>query len=101
MFVMAKFSCMLLQGIGWRNYLQCSSPMSISVSLSKGVGEGNETFFIRVWKPLLSRHVLKTLDGMFERESPRKTIFASGELELFEKGVDFFPVHSIWSGRLF
>ena len=27
------------------------------------VGEENETFFIRVWKPLPSRRVLKTLRG--------------------------------------
>ena len=27
------------------------------------VGEKNETFFIREWKPLTSRHVLKTLRG--------------------------------------
>ena len=33
------------------------------------VGEDNETFFIRVWKPLTSGHVLKTL-----RESPKRTI---------------------------
>ena len=29
--------------------------------ISWGVGEVNETFFIRVWKPLPSRCVLKTL----------------------------------------
>ena len=27
------------------------------------IGEGNEAFFIRMWKPLPSRHVLKTLRG--------------------------------------
>ena len=27
------------------------------------IGEDNETFFIRVWKPFPSRHVLKTLRG--------------------------------------
>ena len=39
-------------------------------------GEENEVFIIRVWKPLPSRRVLKTL-----RESPKTTISASGRLE--------------------
>ena len=39
------------------------------------VGEENETLFIRVWKPLPSRHVLKTL-----RESSKRTISASDGL---------------------
>ena len=30
---------------------------------SMSVGEGNKTFLIRVWKPLSSKHVLKTLSG--------------------------------------
>ena len=37
------------------------------------VAEENEAFFIRAWKPLLSRHVLKTLRG-----NPKKTISVSG-----------------------
>ena len=39
------------------------------------VGEENEAFFVRVWKPLPSRRVLKTL-----RESPKRTISASSGL---------------------
>ena len=41
--------------------------------------EENKTFFIRVWKPLTSRRILKTLRG-----SPKRTISASGELELLQ-----------------
>ena len=37
--------------------------------------EKNEEFFIRTWKPLPSRCILKTL-----RESPKKTVFASDRL---------------------
>ena len=33
------------------------------------VGEGNETFFIRVWKPHPSRRVLKTLRGSLKGKS--------------------------------
>ena len=43
------------------------------------VGVGNKTFFIRVWRPLPNKCVLKTL-----RESPKKTIFASGGLGLLQ-----------------
>jgi len=41
--------------------------------------EENRVFFIRGWKPLPSRHVLKTLnlEGKPERESPKRTISAS------------------------
>ena len=39
------------------------------------VEEENETFFIRVWIPLLSRRVLKTLKG-----SPKRTISANDGL---------------------
>ena len=46
------------------------------------VGEKNETFFIRVWKPLPIRRVLKTLRGKPERESPKRIIFASDGLKL-------------------
>ena len=40
------------------------------------VVEENETFFIRVWKPLPSKHVLKTL-----KASPKRTISASSGFE--------------------
>ena len=43
------------------------------------VEEENETFFIRVWKPLPSRRVLKTW-----RESPNRTISTSGGLGLLQ-----------------
>ena len=36
--------------------------------------------FIRLWKPLPSKRVFKTL-----RESPKRTIFVSGRLELLQK----------------
>ena len=42
-------------------------------------GERNTLIFIRVWKPLPSRCVLKTLRG-----SPKRTIFASGRLGLLQ-----------------
>ena len=42
------------------------------------VGEENETLFIRVWKPLPSRRVLKNLEGKPERKSPKRKISASG-----------------------
>ena len=35
------------------------------------VGEGNETFFIRVWEPLPSRRVLKTLRWSPKRKAQR------------------------------
>ena len=38
---------------------------------STSVGEGSKTFFIRVWKPLPSRHVLKTLSGSSKGEAQR------------------------------
>ena len=43
------------------------------------VGEENETLFIRVWKPLPSRHVLKNVERKLEREIPKIVISASGE----------------------
>ena len=36
------------------------------------VGEGNETFFIRVWKLLPSRRVLKTLSGSSKGKAQRR-----------------------------
>ena len=44
------------------------------------VGEGNETFFIRMWKLLHSKCVLKNLRKP-KRENSKKTISASGGLE--------------------
>ena len=41
--------------------------------------EGNEIFFIKMWKPHSSRPVLKTLRGSL-RESPKKTISTRGGL---------------------
>ena len=43
------------------------------------VGEENEAFFIRVWKPLPSIRVLKTLRG-----NPKRIISASGVLGLIQ-----------------
>ena len=43
------------------------------------VGERNEAFFTRVWKPLPNRRVLKTL-----RENPKRTMSASRGLELLQ-----------------
>ena len=68
------------------------------------VGEENETFFIRVWKPLPSRHVLKT-EGKLERESPKRTISASGELgQLTPTDMVFkliFIVSLYWAASMF
>ena len=44
------------------------------------VGRRTKTPFIRAWKPLPSRRVLKTLRGSPKGESPKRTIFASGGL---------------------
>ena len=41
------------------------------------VGEENEALFIRVWKPLPSRHIWKPW-GKPKRKSPKRTISASG-----------------------
>ena len=38
---------------------------------------GNEALLIRVWKPLPNIRVFKNLKGKHERESPKKTAFAS------------------------
>ena len=38
------------------------------------VGEGNETFLIRVWKPLLSRRVLKLQGEVQKRKSKEDSI---------------------------
>ena len=35
----------------------------VDCEIPTSVGKENEAFFIRVWKPLLSRRVLKTLRG--------------------------------------
>ena len=43
------------------------------------VGDRNKTFFIRALKSLRNGHVLKFLRG-----SSKRTIFASGELELLQ-----------------
>ena len=44
------------------------------------VGEENEAFFIRVWKPLPSRRNLKTFEEKPETENAKRTIFVSGGL---------------------
>ena len=44
------------------------------------VGEGNETLFIRVWKPISRRRVLKNFERKPEKESSKRTIFARSEL---------------------
>ena len=44
----------------------------------------NGTFFIRVWKPLPSKCILKNLEGKSERESPKRTISTSGGLGLLQ-----------------
>ena len=47
------------------------------------VEEENETLFIRVWKPFLSKRVLK-FEGNSERKSPKKTISPSSRLLLLQ-----------------
>ena len=49
------------------------------------IEEGNETFFIRVWKPLLAA-CFKNLAGKPDRESLKRTISASGGLESLQEG---------------
>ena len=49
------------------------------------VGEGNEVFLIRVWKPLPSRRILKTVSLTTVHNGPKQTISASGELGLLQK----------------
>ena len=46
------------------------------------VGEENETFFIRVWKPLTNRHVLKTLRRSLQGK--KMTLSTSGGLEILQ-----------------
>ena len=50
---------------------------------STSVREETETFLIRVWKPLPSRHILKTLRGSLKK-SPNRTISASSGLGLLQ-----------------
>ena len=49
------------------------SPKENGLQDLTSVGEQNKTFFIRVWKSLSSRHVLKTL-----RRSPKGKALAVG-----------------------
>ena len=48
------------------------------------VGEGNETFLIRVWKPLPRIRVLKTMRLTTICNGPKQSIFASSGLELLQ-----------------
>ena len=48
--------------------------------------EGEQTTIYRVWKPSPSRRVLKSLEGKPERESPKRTISASGESGALNRG---------------
>ena len=47
------------------------------------VGEGNEVFFIRVWKPLPTT-CFKNLEEKPERKSTKRTISTSGGLGLVQ-----------------
>ena len=49
---------------------------------SPSVGEGNETFLIRVWKPLPNTRVLKTMKLTTIRSGPKQTISVSGGFRL-------------------
>ena len=60
------------------------------------VGEGNETFFIRVWKPLPNRHVLN-LEGKPERKSRKMTISTDTRFSGYIP-VDQNMVHNIFKG---
>ena len=48
------------------------------------VGEENETFLTRVWKPLLSKTRFKIVRPTAIRNGPKWTIFASGGLGLLQ-----------------
>ena len=50
------------------------------------VGEWNELFLIRVWKPLLSMRVLKTVRLMAICNRPKRIISASGGFGLLQYG---------------
>ena len=52
--------------------------------MSTLVGEENETLFIRVWKPVPRRRILKTLRGNPKGKSSKRTISASGRLGLLQ-----------------
>ena len=56
-------------------------PKGVDCEISQLVGEGNETFLIRVWKPIPNGHVLKTVRLTVIRNRPKQTISASGGLE--------------------
>ena len=49
--------------------------------------EENESFFIRVWQSLSSRHVLKPLG---ESQKEKRTISASGGLGLLQKPIRLY-----------
>ena len=53
------------------------------------VGERNETLLIRVWKPLPSRHI-QSLERKPEKENPKRTISASGGLELIQRILESY-----------
>ena len=59
-------------------FLTCES-LSFSVRCHV-VREGNETLFIKVWKSLPSRRVLKT---SHERDDLKRTLSASGGLDCY------------------
>ena len=61
-----------------KNRNSCQSAMDLRDPIS--VGEGNETFFIMVWKPLPSRRILKTLGGKPKEDK----VSASGVLGLLQ-----------------
>ena len=61
-----------------RNYT-CGPSLIIYLWDTTSVGEENEAFFIRTWKPFSSRRILKT-----SRESPNRTISSSGGLGLLQ-----------------
>ena len=58
---------------------------------------GNEAFFIRVWRPLLSICVLKTLRGSSKGESPKRTIYVNGRLGPLQ---DFFDMMNVLKDKL-
>ena len=53
--------------------------------MSTSVSEETEIFFIRVWETSPDQTRFKNLEGKFEREISKRTISASGGLELLHK----------------
>ena len=64
----------------------------VNVSTPASVGEENETLLIRVWKPLLSRRVLKTLRASSKGKAQREQYLLAVNLDIM---LVFLVLHDI------